>query len=269
MSFSITGKTAIVTGAAKGLGLAVARHFVERGAHVMAADMDEGRLQDELGRAASQEGPIRLFGGDLRQKLCLSNLLSATHDAFERVDILVNAARVAEPGDPLDPETDGVDHHLRANVLPMLRLSQMVAARMIRQMEGVKVTEGGAGAIVNLSSLAPLRSRPELMGFALASGAVEQITRSMAVALAPQRIRVNALAIGSVMTSSLQLTLRDQPERREEIVAATPLGWIASAREAVETVQYLASDASSFMTGQVVTLDGGRSLYELPVGICV
>lgn len=263
MSFSIAGKTAIVTGAAKGLGLAVARHFVERGANVVAADMDEERLVAELGRP-KEEGALRLFAGDLRQKLCQSNLLSATQDAFERVDVLVNTARLVETGDPLDPETDGVEELIGANLLPMLRLTQAVARRMIGQGE-----ETPGGSIINLSSVALQRARPELMGFAVASAAVEQATRSLALALAPRRIRVNALATGSVMTASLQMTLKDQPGRREELVAATPLGWIASAREAVETVQFLASDASGFMTGQVLTLDGGRSLHDLQAGICV
>lgn len=260
MSFSITGKTAIVTGAAKGLGLAIARHFVERGAHVVAADIDEARLQAEFAKAG-EEGPLRLFAGDLRQRLCRSNLLSTAQDAFDRIDILVNAARMVETGDPLRAEEDRVETLIQANLLPVLRLSQAVAQRMTAQ--------GGGGAIVNLSSLAARRSGPELMGFALASGAVEQVTRALALALAGQRIRVNALAIGSVMTASLQATLKDDPERRQDLVAATPLGWIASAREAAETVQFLASDASSFMTGQVLTLDGGRSLIDLPAGACV
>lgn len=259
MSFSITGKTAIVTGAAKGLGLAIARHFVERGANVMAADIDEERLYAEFKPA--EEGPLRLFGGDLRQKLCQSNLLSATQDAFEGVDILVNAARLVEAGDPLAPDADAVELHWQSNVLPVLRLSQMVA----RRMGGAAGPEGSAGAIINLSALAS-RARPELMGFALSAGAVEQITRSLALALAPRRIRVNALAVASVMTASLQATLKDRPEERERILAATPLGRIAGAREAVETVQFLASDASSFMTGQVVVLDGGRSLHDGPAG---
>lgn len=271
MSFSITGKTAIVTGAAKGLGLAIARHFVERGAHVIAADVDEERLYAEFGKAAREDGPLRLFGGDLRQKLCQSNLLSTAQEASGRIDILVNAARIVEMGDPLLPEEDQVERLMQANLLPLLRLSQAVARKMIAQSAeaGGEAGRESGGAIINLSSLAAIRARPELMGFALASGGVEQVTRSLALALAPHRIRVNALAVGSVMTASLQATLKDNPARRQELLAATPLGWIASAREAAETVQFLASDAAGFMTGQVLTLDGGRSIFEPPAGLCV
>ena len=93
MSLIITGKTCIVTGAANGVGLAIARHFQDRGANVVFADIDEARLEAELGAAARAEGPVRMFAGDLRKKLTITNLLSATIDAFGRVDVLVNASR--------------------------------------------------------------------------------------------------------------------------------------------------------------------------------
>ena len=92
--------------------------------------------------------------------------------------------------------------------------------------------------------------------------AVDQMTRSLAVALAPKGIRVNAVSFGSVMSASLQGQLKENPDWREVIEAGTPLGRIAAADEVAETVQYLASDASSFMTGQIVTLDGGRGLID-------
>ena len=93
MSFSIAGKTAIVTGAANGVGLAIGRHFINQGANVVFADMDEDRLIAEMGDEAAKEENVRIFAGDLRKKLTIANLLSATVDAFDRVDILVNAAR--------------------------------------------------------------------------------------------------------------------------------------------------------------------------------
>ena len=133
MTLSITGKTAIVTGAAHGIGLAVARHFVERGAQVMFADIDEARLVDELGEEAKSDGPVRYFAGDLCQKLTVKNLLSATVDAFERIDILVNTARCLQISDPLDPSQTVLDDMLQINMKGALRLSQMTANRMIKQ----------------------------------------------------------------------------------------------------------------------------------------
>jgi len=261
MSFSISGKTAIVTGAANGIGLAIARHFLDKGANVMFADMDESRLEDEVGDEARAEGPVRMFAGDLRQKLTIANLLSATVDAFDRIDIVVNASRQCALSDALDPEKDAVEALLEQNLLTSLRLSQMAAKRMIQKAEKTGA-EGMIGAIVNLSSLAATRVQPQLLAYSISSAAVEQMTRSLAVVLAPRGIRVNAVSFGSVMSASLQGALRDNPDWREAVEAGTPLGRIASADEVAEAVHFLASDASAFMTGQVVTLDGGRGLID-------
>jgi 7-alpha-hydroxysteroid dehydrogenase len=265
MSFSISGKTAIVTGAANGIGLAIARHFLDRGANVMFADMDESRLEAEIGDEARGDGPVRMFAGDLRQKLTIANLLSATIDAFDRVDILVNASRMMRVSEPLKVEEDAVDEMLQQNLMTSLRLSQMTAKRMIKQAEADGEAEGqrlAAGSIINLSSIAAIRTQTCLLGYSIACAAVDQMTRSLAVALAPQGIRVNAVAFGSVLSGSLQAALRDEPDWRGLIEAGTPLGRIAPAAELVETVQYLASDASSFLTGQVIAVDGGRGLLD-------
>lgn len=262
MSFSIAGKTAIVTGAANGIGLAIARHFVDRGAHVMFADMDEARLDAEVGEAARTEGPVRMFAGDLREKLTIANLLSATMDAFDRVDILVNASRVMKVSDPLKVDDDAVEELLAQNLLTSLRLSQMTAKRMILQAADDGDSTTAAGTIINLSSIASQRTQHCLMGYSIACAAVDQMTRSLAVALAPKGIRVNAVAIGSVLSASLQSALKEDPDYRGLIERGTPLGVIAPASELVETVQYLASDASAFMTGQILTVDGGRCLVD-------
>ncbi|GGO32696.1 oxidoreductase [Gemmobacter aquaticus] len=261
MSLSIQGKTAIVTGAANGLGLAIARHFIDRGANVMFADIDEARLEAEIGDEAKGEGPLRMFAGDLCQKLTISNLLSATMDAFGRIDILVNAARQIALSDPLSPDSDNVEALFKQNVMTGLRLSQQVARRMIAHAEG-DASEAPGGVIVNVTSTTARQSTPDLLGFSLASAGVEQMTRGLALSLAPKGIRVNAVAVGSVLTSTLQAQLKQQPELRSQILAGTPLGRIAPAAEVAETVQYLASDASAFMTGQVLRLDGGRGLLD-------
>ncbi|WP_146345820.1 SDR family NAD(P)-dependent oxidoreductase [Falsiphaeobacter marinintestinus] len=259
MSFAIAGKTAIVTGAANGIGLAIGRQFAQKGANVMFADMDEARLIDELGEQA-EDSNVRYFAGDLREKLTIANLLSATLDAFDQVDILVNGARQVIPSDPLDPDDDSVIALLNQNLMPALRLSQLVAKRMIKQSEGQE--EGSAGAIINLSSIAARRTHPDLLGYSVSSAALDQLTRSLAVALAPKRIRVNAIAIGSVMSTSLKSTLKDNREYRQDIEDHTPLNRIAAPRELADAAQFLASDAAGFMTGQILTLDGGRTLLD-------
>ncbi|WP_420585027.1 SDR family NAD(P)-dependent oxidoreductase [Ruegeria sp.] len=259
MSFSIAGKTAIVTGGANGVGLAIGRHFADAGANVMFADMDEKRLADELGEQADDSN-IRFFAGDLREKLTIANLLSATIDAFDQVDILINGARQVIPSDPLDAEDDSVRTLLNQNLMPALRLSQIVAKRMIKQAGDDE--DGPAGSIINLSSIAARRTHPDLMAYSVSTAALDQMTRSLAVAFAPNRIRVNSIALGSVMSASLQSTLKENREFRNDIEKHTPLARIAAPTELTETAQFLASDAAGFITGQILTIDGGRTLLD-------
>ncbi|MDP1667976.1 SDR family NAD(P)-dependent oxidoreductase [Phaeovulum sp.] len=260
MSISISGKTAIVTGAANGVGLAIARHFVESGANVMFADIDEQRLAAEVGD--QNEGPARYFAGDLCQKLTLANLLSATVDAFERIDILVNAARVIGTGDPLCADEALLESMLHQNLMAGLRLSQLTAKRMLAQAEKEGRQAEPVGSIINISTLAARCAQPELLAYSVSCAAVEQATRSLAVALAPRGIRVNCVAFGSLMSASLHGALIEHSGWRDEITQGTPMRRIAGAAELAEAVQFLASDGAGFITGQVLTVDGGRSLRD-------
>ncbi len=262
MSFSIAGKTAIVTGAAAGIGHAIARHFLDAGANVILADQNEKRLKAGCDDLCDREN-ARLFTGDLRERLTVANLLSATIDAFDRVDILINASREFSLTDPLDPGDTTVDQSLSQNLMVALRLSQAVARRMITQAEAEDDRKADAGAIVNLSSIAAHRTHPELLGYSIATAAAEQMTRSLAVALAPHHIRVNAIALGSVMSASLKDRIAENPEYRDKIIKGTPLGRIGTASEVAEAAHYLASGAAGFVTGQVLNLDGGRSLIDV------
>lgn len=263
MTFSISGKTAIVTGAANGVGLAIARHFADNGANVMFADMDEARLKAEVGgEAVKDDSATRYFAGDLREKLTIANLLSVTIDAFDAVDILVNASRQVAKSDPLNVDDGSVAELLDQNLMTSLRLTQLIARRMIRQAEEGGREDGPVGSIVNLSSIAARRAHPELLAYSVSSAALEQMTRSMAVALAPHRIRVNAIAFGSVMSASLMKALKDDGNARDEIVGNTPLAKIGSADEVASAAQFLSSDGAGFMTGQILTIDGGRTLVD-------
>ncbi|MEM9967040.1 MAG: SDR family oxidoreductase [Pseudomonadota bacterium] len=259
MSFSVLGKTAIVTGAANGIGLSIARHLAKEGACVMCADIDEKKLAEEFGEQP-EEGDIRVFSGDLRERLTIANLISATLDAFDEIDILVNASRQVMTTDVLDVDDESVPTLLEQNLMTAFHLTQHVAKRMIKQAD--RREEGQIGSIINISSIAAKQIQPELMGYSIAAAAVQQMTRSMALTLAPHRIRVNAVAFGSVMSGSLKATVDDNKAWRDDIRDHTPLGRIAAPDELCETVQFLAAESSGFMTGEVVVIDGGRSLLD-------
>jgi len=263
MSFSVAGKTAIVTGASSGIGLAVARQLAESGANVMCADIDETALETHF-VTDKEDATTRYFAGDLSERLTVANLISATIDAFEESDILVNASRRFLTTDPLDAEDDSVEVLLRDNMRTALSLSQAVAKRMIKQGNGREA--GSLGAIVNLSSTTAQSTRADMLGYSVAAAAVNQMTKSLALSLAPKRIRVNAVALGSVMSASMQEALKDNRSWRDEIEGGTPLGRIGSPNELTDVVQFLCSDASAFVTGEVLTVDGGRSLLD-PVSV--
>ncbi len=263
MSFSISGRTAVVAGAANGIGLAIARHFADQEANVVFADRDEKQLRREVGSQAGKKGSnVRYFAGDLRKKLSITNLISTTINAFDRVDILVNACRQVMLSDPLDPDRDAMSMLIEQNLMTKLRLTQAVANRMIRQAEEDGHGKATAGSIVNVSSIAAHRTHPRLLAYSVSCAALDQMTRSMAVALAPHRIRINAIACGSMMSASLQEALKEDRDSRSDIIGHTPLGRIASAGEAAETAQFLASEGSGFITGHTITVDGGRSLID-------
>lgn len=261
MNSSVSGKTIIVTGAANGIGLAIARRFVKLGANVMLADKDEKRLAIEVEALQNSAGKAMGYHGNLQEKLTINNLMAATIDAYECIDILVNASRQILPSDPL-MDKDGVFEQLmHQNVTVNLRLAQAVAKRMIANAPN-RAKDEVIGAIVNLSSIAATRTSPELMAYSVSSAALDQLTRSLAVAFADHGIRVNGIAMGSLMSASLRESLKDNDGLHGIIEAATPLGHIGEADEAADAAVFLASSRANFITGQILAVDGGRSLLD-------
>lgn len=261
MPHSLDGKSVIVTGAGRGVGRAIAHKFAAEGARVMLAGADEECLSTEAEALTKSGATATYFCGDLREKLCVANLISATVDAHDRIDILVNASRDVQPSDPYDPDDQTFETLMDQNVFATLRLSKSVARKMIH-MAGEETDRHGIGTIVNVTSIASRRTLPELMAYSVVSAALDQLTRSMAVAYAGNGIRVNAIALGSVMSATLKSALKDRDGLQETLTAVTPLGRIGEAEEAAEVAVFLASDAASFVTGQIVAVDGGRTMLD-------
>lgn len=249
----------IVTGAAAGVGLAAARQFLEAGARVMLADAQDKALDAAYEELSGNGAEVARFHHEVQDKLSVANLIAATLDAFDRIDVLVNDIRVSTPGSFLDLSPDDFNAVLTHNVRSVFLLCQQVAKRMIQQRGEDPDFQG---AMVVVSSIAAERTVPELLSYSVSCAALEQLTRSMAASLAAEGIRVNAVALGSVLTGTLKEALRQRAELRDQMLQVTPMGRIGDPEEAAAAALFLASEKASFITGQVLGVDGGRSLLD-------
>ena len=225
----------------------------------MLADPDDRALDRAYQELREGGGELARFHYQVQDKLSVANLLAATLDAFDSIDVLLSDTRVSVPGSFLEIGPDDFNAVLTHNVRSVFLLGQQVAKRMIQQRQEDPEFEG---AIIIVSSIAAQRTVPELLSYSVACAALDQLTRSMAAGLAPERIRVNAVALGSVMTGTLREALRERAELRDEMIQVTPMGRIGEADEAASAALFLASERASFITGQVLAVDGGRSVLD-------
>lgn len=260
-------RVAIVTGGANGIGLACSRRFARSGMAVVIADIDETAGQaaeDELRRQGAQALFIHC---DVGERLHLRNMLAAALDSFRRVDVLVNNAAIVHEADFLDLEEEDFDRVLRINLRSAFIASQIVARQMIKQAEtdALSMAPGSARnySIINMSSINAVIAIADQTAYAVAKGGVNQLTRVSAVALAPHGIRVNAIGPGSVNTEVLRAVMR-KPSARKNVLSRTPLGRIGDPDEVASVAAFLASDDSSYITGQCIYVDGGRLVLNFP-----
>ena len=250
----LANKTALVTGASQGIGLACAQRLVREGARVMLADvrLDVAAAAEALGDAA------RFMVADVSQKSDVDALFAATLEAFGHLDILVNNAGVTHAADFLDLTEEDFDRVLRINLKSMFLCSQAAARDMVKRK---------SGCIINMSSVNAELVIPNQVPYVVSKGGVNQLTRVAAISLAQHGIRVNAIGPGTILTELAKQAVLGSPEARHTILSRTPLGRCGEPEEVAAIAAFLASDDASYITGQTLYADGGRMPlnYTVPV----
>jgi NAD(P)-dependent dehydrogenase (short-subunit alcohol dehydrogenase family) len=254
----LDGKVAVVTGAAQGLGRACAECMAAEGAKVVVSDMNA-----EGGEAVAEA--IRASGGaaasiacDVGDKAQVEALIAGAVAAYGRVDSAVANAGIVNFSDFLDLSEEDFDAVLRVNLKGVFLTGQVAARQMVKQ--------GPGGTIINMSSINAVVAIPNIVPYVTAKGGVNQLTKVMALALADKGIRVNAIGPGSIMTEMLKSVAHDK-EAMHKVLARTPLGRAGEPEEIGKVAVFLASEDSSYMTGEIVYADGGRLAlnYTVPV----
>ena len=241
----LKGKVALVTGAGRGIGEAIALAFGREGARVACADIDP-KTAGATARRLRKNG-MALFM-DVARKASVEDGVASVERAWGRIDIAVTNAAI----EPIVPflELDELtwDRIIDTNLKGTFLVAQATARRMVKRRSGV---------IITLSSVNAEVARPESAAYAATKGGVRQLTKAMAISLAPHGIRVNAIGPGTVVTGLTRHLLKNR-KWRDAVYARTPLQRVAEASEIGEVAVFLASEAASYMTGSTVYVDGGR-----------
>ncbi|TYC60527.1 3-oxoacyl-ACP reductase FabG [Rhodobacterales bacterium] len=249
---SLENKVAIVTGAARGIGLAVARRFVMDGAKVVLADVD-----DDTGEAAVEDlkglGEAMYIHCNVAERLDVRNLVAETLNAYGDIDILVNNAGIVVGADFLELEEDDFERVLSINLKGAFLCSQAVARHMVEKVEN----DGAPGCIINMSSINSVVAIPNQIPYCVSKGGLNQLTKTAALALAKYGIRVNAIGPGSIMTDMLA-SVNSDPVAKQRIMSRTPMLRVGEPSEIAGVAAFLASDDAGYVTGQVIYADGGR-----------
>jgi NAD(P)-dependent dehydrogenase (short-subunit alcohol dehydrogenase family) len=245
----LDGKIAIVTGGARGIGFAIAKRFLAEGAKVVISDIDTARGEAsaaELGAACT------FVAADVGEPRDAGKLITAAL-AHGGIDVLVNNAGIVHTADFLDIAEADFDRVLRVNLKGAFLVGQAAARQMAAQARAGR----RGGAIINMSSINAVVAIPNQVPYCVSKGGIDQLTKVMALSLAPHGIRVNAIGPGSIMTEILQAVATDKKARRK-VLARTPLGRIGAPEEVAAVAAFLASDQASYVTGQTIYADGGR-----------
>ncbi len=254
--FRLDSKVALVTGAGRGIGAAIALAFADVGGTVVIGARSKDQL-DEIAEAVAARGSqATVVAGDLSTRAALSALVDTAMAEHGRIDVVVNNVGGSMPQAFLDTSERAFNEALTWNVTTAFNLTQLAVPHMLA---------GGGGSVINIASAAGRQFSRGFAAYGTAKAAMIALTGNLATDLSP-RIRVNAVAPGAIATSALDIVLQS-PELHDLMVAATPLRRLGVADDIAAAALYLASDASSYVTGQVIPVDGGIRGSNLEMGI--
>ena len=253
ISFGHAGRVVIITGAAQGIGEACARRFARENAKLVLLDVD-----DAHGQALATELGALFLHCDVGAKAQVDVAIAAAMQAHGRIDVLVNNAGIFKAADFLDVTEDDFDAVLRVNLKGSFLVGQAVAREMAKT---------GKGSIVNMSSVNGVLAIPTIASYNVSKGGINQLTRVMALALADKGIRVNAVAPGTIATELAAKAVLTSDEAKARIMSRTPMKRLGQPSEIADVVAWLAGDAASYVTGEIVVVDGGRMTlnYTVPI----
>lgn len=258
---ALDGKIGIVTGAAQGIGYAIAKRLLSDGMSIAIADIDKkagDRAIDEL----SDLGDVRFIATDVGNRLDVHNLVASVREQFGDIDVLVNNAGIVHGADFLEVTEADFDRVMRVNIKGAFLTGQAVAQYMVEKVKD----DGPPGTIVNISSINAEVAIANQVPYCVSKGGMNQLTKVMALSLASHGIRVNAVGPGSIMTPMLQAVNND-PAARTRILSRTPMLRIGDPAEIASAVAFLASNESSYMNGEVIYVDGGRLAMNYVVDV--
>lgn len=255
---SIENKVTIITGGAQGIGFACGQRFARDGARVVLADINEKGGEAAADSIRDAGGDAMFFACDVGDKAQVNALVAKTIEKHGRLDVMISNAAILHIADILDLEEEDYDRVVRVNLKGFFLTGQAAARQMVEQGEG--------GAIINMSSIQAVITLPNILTYSICKGGVKSLTVSMALALADKGIRVNAIGPGSIATDMVKQLMVDDAARNR-LLSRTPIGRLGEPSEIASVAAFLASDESSYITGETIYVDGGRMglNYTVPV----